>query len=124
MQVIAQGARESRRGADAEHIDAARLQQGLHRAGEGLAVQMLVRMAQPVHIRLQDRRDDVLLAEAFIRDLNALHGGQAVEHHFLQRALHGGIAVIAQLRRKAHDRRLGHLRDLAERARRQEAALS
>ena len=59
VQVIAQGARESRRGADAEHIDAARLQQGLHRAGEGLAVQMLVRMAQPVHIRLQDRRDDV-----------------------------------------------------------------
>lgn len=35
--------------------------------GEGLAVEMLVRMAQPVHIRLQDRRDDVLLAEALIR---------------------------------------------------------
>ena len=56
-------------------------------------------------------------------DLHALHRGQLVADHLLKSALKVGVAVVAQLGRKAHDRGLAHAHRYAQTARRHEGRL-
>ena len=79
--------------------------------------------ADGVDIALQHAGHDVLIAEAVVRGLDALHRGEARADNLLQRALHARIAVEAKLDGEADDRGLGDRDGLAELAGRHESGL-
>ena len=79
--------------------------------------------ADGVDVALQHAGHHVLIAEAVVRGLNALHRGEARAHHFLQGSLHARIAVEAKLDGEADDRGLGDRDGFAELAGRHEGGL-
>ena len=58
--------------------------------------------ANAFHIRLQHHRDNILIAEPVIRNLQTLNGGQFIADHLLQRLLHAGIPIKSQLHSKTN----------------------
>ena len=69
--------------AHADDIDVLGLQDGLYTGGHLPPVERFGGEADGVDIALQHAGHDVLIAEAVVRGLNALHRGEARAHHFL-----------------------------------------
>ena len=55
---------------------------------------------------MEDRGNHILILHPIVGNLNALHRGQAIQHHLLHGLLHIRIAVKAQIYRETDHRRL------------------
>ena len=95
-------ARQGAGGPGAEDVDLLGVDDGIHRRLEALPVDFLHGHANFFHVRLHDGRDHVLVADDVVGHLDPLDGREPVANHFLQCFLHGGVAVIFQLRCEAH----------------------
>ena len=78
------------------------------------AVDVLDGGVDAVHVALHDTAEHVAAAHLVVRDLDALDGRQLAADQLLQRLLHAGVPVIAEVDGEAHDRRLTDVRDDAE----------
>ena len=83
-----------------------RPQQLVHRPAEGIPVQLLDDIVYAVHIPLHHTAQNVRAGHLIPRYLYPLDGGQLTPYQLLQGLLHLRIAVVAQLRGKAHHRGL------------------
>jgi hypothetical protein len=115
--------RQGRGGAHAHDIYVLGLDYGVHGLVEALLVQLLQRGLQLVHVGADNRFHDVPLVYHLAGHLDALHRGQAAAYHLLHGLAHGGVAVVAQLRREAHHGGFADAHRLAQTARRHERRL-
>ena len=63
---------------------------------------------------MKNHRDDVLISETVVGNLNALYRGQAVQYHLPHGLLHAGITVKTQIYSKTYNSGFGHAYGLAK----------
>ena len=103
VEIKLQKAGQRGRAAHADDIDAAGVDDLLHRQVKALGVQLLHGVLDALDVHRKHLADDVAAVDLVAGDLHALHRGQAVADDLLQGLLQLGIAVAANLGGKADD---------------------
>ena len=123
IEVKAQEAGDGGGASHAKDVDGLGLQDVIHCGLEGGLVHLLQCGAYLLNIGLEHHRKDFLISKAIVGHLDALDRGELVADHLLQRPLHGGVSVIAQLHREPDHRGLADIDGLAQLAGRHECSL-
>lgn len=116
VEVKTQKRSDGRRGAHTDDVDAPSRHDGVGGLVKAVPVDVLQGEADLLDVRLEHHIQHILIADAVVGHLNALHRGQPVADHFLQGLLHTGVAVISKLSGEAHHGGLAHIHPLAQTA--------
>ena len=114
VEVIAQELRQRRNGTNPQDKHPLGLQNRVDGVLKLLPADVFLGLAELFNIGMEDCGNHILVLHPVIGHLNALHGGQAVQHHFLHGLLHAGVAVKAQVHGEPNHRGLGNAHVLGQ----------
>ena len=99
---------------DSDDIDMFGVQDRVNREFKCVLINLFQCGMNLVRVGFQHRLKNLRLADPAVSNLHALNGVQLIAHQFLQRTLEFRIALISQMRCKAHHRGLAHTYNLAQ----------
>ena len=105
---------QNRCGACADNVDVLCLNESVNGGVELFLVDLVKGLAYLLDIEIKDPAENVLACQLVVHNVHTLNGGELVAGKFLERLLHFGIALKAQLRCKTNNGGFAYPYDIAE----------